>query len=203
MEKQKLPNSTAVIVLGILSVLTCCCVGGAIGIILGIVASYSPKRISYTTRIQGYDGYSNLNLGRTLAIVGLVLSSIYLLVTIYLYATIGQEGINDMVKNLMEKAKYSRNSTNKKILHNRRIFLFKLFQCFDDDRHTIEQLLLVHYQWRRKADDVAVCGFGEQSVIAQSHADVPAVSLSSVSLMTTALSKPLPRTKVAILELVM
>lgn len=108
MEKQKLPNSTAVIVLGILSVLTCCCVGGAIGIILGIVALLLAKKdiALYNENPNSYDGYSNLNLGRTLAILGLVLSSIYLLVTIYLYATIGQEGINDMVKNLMEKARY-------------------------------------------------------------------------------------------------
>ena len=35
--KQKLPNATAVLVLGILSILTCCCYG-VIGLILGIVA---------------------------------------------------------------------------------------------------------------------------------------------------------------------
>lgn len=108
MEKQKLPNSTPVIVLGVLSVLTCCCVGGVIGIILGIVALILAKKdmALYSANPEAYDGYSNVNLGRTLAIVGIVLSAIYLLITIYLYATIGQEGINDMIKNLMEKAKY-------------------------------------------------------------------------------------------------
>jgi hypothetical protein len=50
MEKQKLPNSTAVIVLGILSVLTCCCVGGAIGIILGIVAIILAKKDIFVQR---------------------------------------------------------------------------------------------------------------------------------------------------------
>ena len=41
MEKQKLPNATAVLVLGIASILTCCCYG-IIGLILGIVAFFNP-----------------------------------------------------------------------------------------------------------------------------------------------------------------
>ena len=43
MENQKLPNATAVLILGILSIITCCCYGifsvilGSLGIVLGVI----------------------------------------------------------------------------------------------------------------------------------------------------------------------
>ena len=39
MENQKLPNATAVLVLGILSILTCCCYG-LFGLALAIIGMY-------------------------------------------------------------------------------------------------------------------------------------------------------------------
>ena len=85
MEKQKLPNATVVLVLGILSILTCCC-WGIIGLILGIVALILAKKdiILYNENPELYDGYSNINTGRVLAIIGIVLSSLYLVFTIYM-----------------------------------------------------------------------------------------------------------------------
>jgi predicted PurR-regulated permease PerM len=108
MEKPKLPNSTAIIVLGILSILTCCCVDGVIGIILGVVAIMLAKKDTklYNENPELYDGYSNVNLGRTLAILGIVLSAIFLLFAIYLYVFVGEEALQDMLKNLQEKVKY-------------------------------------------------------------------------------------------------
>ena len=40
---QKLPNATAVLVLGILSIVTCCCYG-VVGLILGIIALVLAKK---------------------------------------------------------------------------------------------------------------------------------------------------------------
>ncbi len=93
---QKLPNATAVLVLGILSILTCCCYG-VVGLILGIVALVLAKKDKalYEINPQSYSNYSNLNIGRILAIIGIVLSAIYLLLTIWMFAKFGLEGMQD------------------------------------------------------------------------------------------------------------
>jgi hypothetical protein len=106
MEKQKLPNSTAILVLGILSILTCCC-WGIIGLSLGIVALILAKKdlVLYYEKPEQYEGIANINTGRILAIIGIVLSSIYLLANIYMYAVWGEEGIKDFQENLIEKIK--------------------------------------------------------------------------------------------------
>ncbi|MDI1255895.1 MAG: CCC motif membrane protein [Flavobacterium sp.] len=97
MEKQKLPNATAVLVLGILSILTCCCYG-VLGLIFGIIAIVLAKKDKalYMENPELYSNYSNLNTGRILAIIGICLSAVYLLVNVYLLAVVGQEGITEM-----------------------------------------------------------------------------------------------------------
>lgn len=97
MEQQKLPNATAVLILGIFSILTCCC-WGVLGLVLGIIALILAKKdlALYNADPQLYSNYSNLNTGRILAIVGIVLSAIYLVVNIYFLVTIGQEGLMEM-----------------------------------------------------------------------------------------------------------
>ena len=106
MEKQKLPNATAVLILGILSILTCCC-WGIIGLVLGIIALILAKKDTalYNENPELYDGYPNINIGRVLAIIGIVLSAIYFIINIYMYAVMGEEGIKDFQQNLMEKLK--------------------------------------------------------------------------------------------------
>jgi uncharacterized protein MpPF26 len=108
MEKQKLPNATAVLVLGILSILTCCCYG-IVGLILGIVALILAKKdmALYAANPENYEGFSNINTGRILAIIGIVLSSVYLLINLYMWIFIGAEGMQEMQQNLMEKLKYA------------------------------------------------------------------------------------------------
>lgn len=93
---QKLPNATAVLVLGILSILTCCCYG-VVGLILGIIALVLAKKDKalYELNPQAYSNYNNLNIGRILAIVGIVLSVLYLIMTIWMFATFGLEGMQD------------------------------------------------------------------------------------------------------------
>ncbi len=76
-----LPNATAVFVLGILSIFGCFCFG-FVGIILAIIAVYLSNR-DRDLYFQHRDTFSDdswrqLNTGRTIAIVGLSLSVIYL-----------------------------------------------------------------------------------------------------------------------------
>ncbi|MBA9072079.1 hypothetical protein GGR22_000205 [Flavobacterium gossypii] len=97
MEKQKLPNAQAVLILGILSILTCCCYG-VIGLILGIIAIVLAKKDTklYLENPELYSNYSNINTGKILAYIGIALSAIYLIVNIYFYVAIGPEGIQEM-----------------------------------------------------------------------------------------------------------
>jgi hypothetical protein len=41
-----------------------------------------------------------------LAIIGIVLSVIYLIVNVYMYVVLGEEGIKDFQENLIEKIKH-------------------------------------------------------------------------------------------------
>lgn len=106
MEKQTLPNSTAVLVLGILSIITCCCYG-VIGLILGILAVYLANKdmVLYQANPENYTGFPNLNTGRILGIIGIVLSICYLISTLYFYFTIGEEGMKHMTENFIEQMK--------------------------------------------------------------------------------------------------
>jgi hypothetical protein len=95
MEKQKLPNGTAVLILGILSIITCCCYG--IGLILGIIAFVLAKKdiALYAANPELYSNYKNVNTGKILAIIGIVLSAIYLLFVIWMIATFGYENMQN------------------------------------------------------------------------------------------------------------
>ena len=106
MEKQALPNSTAVLVLGILSIITCCCYG-VVGLILGILAVYlANKDLSlYQENPENYTGYSNLNTGKILGIIGIVLSTCYLISTLYFYFAIGEEGMKQMTEQFINQMK--------------------------------------------------------------------------------------------------
>ena len=106
MEKQKLPNATAVLVLGILSILTCCC-WGVIGLILGIVALILAKKdiALYIENPEQYDGYSNINTGRVFAVIGIVLSSFYLIFSVYMKINFTDQEMKGIQENLLEKLK--------------------------------------------------------------------------------------------------
>ena len=105
MEKINLPNATAVLVLGILSILTCCCYG-IVGLIFGIVALFLAQKDLklYTANPELYKNYSNLNIGRILSIIGIVLSTLTLFFYIYMYGVVGEEGMREIIENLQLKA---------------------------------------------------------------------------------------------------
>lgn len=96
MEKQKLPNAQAVLILGILSILTCCCYG-VIGLILGIVALVLAKKDQklYLENPELYSNYSNVKTGKILAIIGIVLCLIYIIYMIWIISTFGLETLQD------------------------------------------------------------------------------------------------------------
>jgi hypothetical protein len=78
-EKQNLPNSTAVLVMGILSIVLTCLYGlGLVLGIIGLVLGNKGKKI-YKSNPELYSGYGNLNAGWTMSIIGVVLNGLYLL----------------------------------------------------------------------------------------------------------------------------
>ena len=96
--QQALPNATIVLILGILSIVTCCCYG-VIGLILGIVALVLSKkdRALYAANVAYYTegSFKNLNAGRVCAIIGLILNILYLIITIALISMFGIAALSD------------------------------------------------------------------------------------------------------------
>ena len=96
MEQQKLPNATLILVFGILSIVTCCCYG-IIGLILGIVALALANKATkvYAENPEAYTGFQNVKTGKILAIIGIVLSALYLLFVLWAVSTFGWETLQD------------------------------------------------------------------------------------------------------------
>ena len=76
---KKLPNSTAVLVLGIVSI-AACLIGFITGTVALVLASNDLK--SYNKNPEDYDenSYKNLTAGRTCAIIGICLSVVTILI---------------------------------------------------------------------------------------------------------------------------
>jgi len=83
--QKNIPNSTAVLVLGILSIV-CCWTQGIVGLVLGIVALVlsGKARQLYASNPNLYSqgSYKNLSAGRTCAIIGTALSGFLVLIMI-------------------------------------------------------------------------------------------------------------------------
>ena len=103
MEQQKLPNSTLILVFGIVSIVTCCCYG-IIGLIFGIIAIVMAKKATavYLENPEQYTGYSNVKTGKILAIIGIILSGIYVIVNIIAIATYGWSGLQEMQQEMLQ-----------------------------------------------------------------------------------------------------
>jgi hypothetical protein len=78
-QKTMLPNSSATLVLGILSLVLGCGTFGLILGIIGLVISKEAKQM-YDANPDHYTGYSNLNAGRVLCIIGIVIGGASLLI---------------------------------------------------------------------------------------------------------------------------
>ncbi len=82
--QEQLPNATAVLVLGILSILFWCCFG--LGLIMGIIALIlgSKSKNLYKEAPERYSAssYKNLNAGWICALIGVILTGIWLVIGI-------------------------------------------------------------------------------------------------------------------------
>lgn len=76
-----LPNSVAILVLGIVSIALCWCYG-IIGIACGVIALVlaGKAKALYTENPEAYteSSYKNMNAGRICAIIGTILSALYI-----------------------------------------------------------------------------------------------------------------------------
>ena len=104
MEQQKLPNSTLILVFGILSIVTCCCYG-VLGLIFGVIAIVLAKKATavYVENPELYAGYNNVKTGRILAIIGVILNVIYLGINIFLLAVYGFAGMQEMQQDMLNQ----------------------------------------------------------------------------------------------------
>jgi len=94
----ELPNATVVLVLGIISIVGCCCYG-IVGIICAIIALALAKSATdlYIGNPQRFteSSYKNMNAGKICAWIGLILSALYLLLVIFMFASIGFSNLSD------------------------------------------------------------------------------------------------------------
>lgn len=103
MEQQKLPNATLILIFGILSIVTCCCYG-IIGLPLGVIAIILANKATavYAANPELYTGFQNVKTGKILAIIGVILNGIYLLYAIWLFSTVGFDGLQEIQDEFMK-----------------------------------------------------------------------------------------------------
>ena len=107
--KIDLPNATVVLVLGIVSIVGCCCYG-IVGIICGIIALVMAKSAAalYVSDPGKYteNSYKNLNAGKTCAWIGLILSILSLISSIVFWIIYGVAALTDPNSILEQFGKY-------------------------------------------------------------------------------------------------
>jgi len=87
MEKQTLPNATAVLVLGICSIVFgCFFIGLALGIV-GIALSTKGRKL-YKEDPTLYDGWGSLNAGFIMSIIGTIIGGLYIVYWIIVGGTL-------------------------------------------------------------------------------------------------------------------
>lgn len=95
--QQNLPNATATLVLGIISIVATLCYG--IGIVCGIIglvlASKDKKLYQSAPELYSTSSYSTSNAGRICSIIGTVLSAIYILVIVGIIIFFGMASYKD------------------------------------------------------------------------------------------------------------
>jgi hypothetical protein len=87
-QKQTLPNATAVLVLGICSIVFGCLFVGLILGIIGLSLGSKGKKL-YRENPEAYDGYGSLNAGYIMSIIGTIFGGLYVLYYLVIIAIIG------------------------------------------------------------------------------------------------------------------
>lgn len=95
-----LPNATAVLILGIIGIVTCCCYGGGaiLSIIALVLAAKDMKLYKANPYMYTKGSYNNLNAGRICAIIALVFSVSYIIFMMMMVSAIGWENLQNPEK---------------------------------------------------------------------------------------------------------
>ena len=96
MENNKLPNANIVLILGILSVITCICYG-IFGIVFGVIALVLAQKDMKLDRSNDivYTNYQTVNIGRVLAIIGIVLGILFIIMIIWVVSIVGMDALQN------------------------------------------------------------------------------------------------------------
>lgn len=86
--QKQLPNASAVLVLGILSIVTSCFMIGLVLGIVGLIISAEPNRM-YRQSPDLWLGYGNLNAGRIMCIIGVIIGGLLILYMISMFLIFG------------------------------------------------------------------------------------------------------------------
>jgi len=106
MEKQKLPNASSSLVMGILSIVTACCCYGVPGLIFGFIGLNMAKKAkaTYEENPEQYNGLGNVEAGKITSIIGLVLGALFTIYLVYILST-GQFGdMQEQIQKAIEDA---------------------------------------------------------------------------------------------------
>ena len=99
--QSKVPNSTVVLVMGILSIVGCCFAYG-LGIIPGIIGLVMASKgmNAYRANPSAYlqSSYSQLNAGRIMSWIGVILCGLLLLTVIGVISMFGMDGLQQMME---------------------------------------------------------------------------------------------------------
>jgi len=91
--QEALPNSTAVLVMGILSIVFCSFIGLVLGIVALVLAKKDMELFASNPDIYKRESFNQIKTGRTCAIIGIALSSIMVVfLIIYLVVVFGLMG---------------------------------------------------------------------------------------------------------------
>jgi hypothetical protein len=95
-QPEKLPNATPTLILGVLSIILCWCYG-IFSLILGAVGLLISKKdlAAYRENPAKFTNYNNLNVGRILCIIGLVLGLLTLAYFVWLISYFGIENLQN------------------------------------------------------------------------------------------------------------
>lgn len=91
------PNATAILVLGIISIVGCCCygIGFIFAIIALVLASNASKQYNEEPARYLQSSYKNMNAGKICAIIGLILSVLTIIYFIWAISFIGWDVMRD------------------------------------------------------------------------------------------------------------
>ena len=105
MEKQKLPNATISLILGILAFIGCCCTSGFGGLVLSGIALFLAKKDekTYAENPDLYMNYSQVRTAKIIAIIGLVLSLIIIAIYLYMISTGQYDDFMENYKEMIEE----------------------------------------------------------------------------------------------------